>query len=84
MICARFLKDYDLNFYESQSIIDIIGFPYMNAFCFFSPLFLNYEILKNSLGIIFNVGGGMKISYLDSVKIQYIFFHLTNTSIKKF
>ena len=53
-------------------------------FVFFSPLFLNYEILKNSLGIIFNVGGGMKISYLDSVKIQYIFFHLTDTSVKKF
>ena len=84
VICAWFLKDYELNWYEGRNIIDIIGFPYMNAFWFFSPLFLKKLRSQELTRHYFSVGGGMKISYLDSVKIHYIFFHLNNTSTKNF
>ena len=67
VICARFLKDYELNCYEGRNVIDITGFPYMNAFWFFSPLFLKKLRSQELTWHYFQCWSGMKISYLDTI-----------------
>ena len=80
VICARFLKDYELNCYEGRNIIDITGFPYMNAFWFFSPLFLKKLRSQELTRHYFQCWRGNE----NFISRHYIFFHLNNTSIKNF
>lgn len=85
VICATFLKDYELNYYEV-----LLTFYYLLTWMlliFFSPLYLKrlwHSPLKNLLSITFSIGGEKRTSFLDCIKVHYIFFHLKNTSINDF